>query len=107
MPIGFKNSRSGDIQSAVNAAVAASAPQKRLSTDYRGRVQIEEARGNPDVHIILRGSENAPNYGETFVAESKERLAKAGFRGSQILIDCLQLICYDFNLSLLQAMLNT
>lgn len=33
----------GDIQSAVNAAVAASAPQKRLSTDYRGRVQIEEA----------------------------------------------------------------
>jgi len=88
MPIGFKNSRSGDIQSAVNAAVAASAPQKRLSTDYRGRVQIEEARGNPDVHIILRGSENGPNYGETFVAESKERLAKAGFRGSQILIDC-------------------
>ena len=81
---------------------------------------ILQARGNPDVHIILRGSENGPNYGslsvpftltsdlapaicfcqrlihptgctdppgtgeivargETFVAESKERLAKAGF----------------------------
>ncbi|CAK9067756.1 unnamed protein product [Durusdinium trenchii] len=88
MPIGFKNSRSGDIQSAVNAAVAASSPQKRLSTDPRGRVQIEQAIGNPDVHIILRGSEDGPNFGETFVAEAKERLAQAGFRGSQILIDC-------------------
>lgn len=88
MPMGFKNGRSGDLQSAVNAAVAASLPQKRLSTDARGHVQLEKAPGNPDVHIILRGSESGPNYGEAFVAESKERLAKAGFRGSQILIDC-------------------
>ena len=33
----------GDIQSAVNAAVAASTPQKRLSTDHRGRIQLEQA----------------------------------------------------------------
>lgn len=27
------------------------------------RSVILQARGNPDVHIILRGSENGPNYG--------------------------------------------
>ena len=38
----------GDLQSAVNAAVAASLPQKRLSTDARGHVQLEKVRsGKP------------------------------------------------------------
>ncbi|CAJ1378977.1 unnamed protein product [Effrenium voratum] len=88
MPIGFKNGRNGDIQSAVNAAVAAVAPQKRLTTDTHGRVRIEQAPGNLDGHIILRGSESGPNFGETFVAEAKERLQDAGFSGARILIDC-------------------
>ncbi|CAE7601007.1 aroG [Symbiodinium pilosum] len=78
----------GDIQDAVNAAVAASAPQKKLAPDSRGRVRIVQADGNPDSHIVLRGGEDGPNFGEAFVAEAKERLNKAGFRGAQIMIDC-------------------
>ena len=37
----------GDLQSAVNAAVAASLPQKRLSTDARGHVQLEKVWKTP------------------------------------------------------------
>ncbi|CAE7726454.1 Phospho-2-dehydro-3-deoxyheptonate aldolase [Symbiodinium microadriaticum] len=88
MPMGFKNGRSGDIQDAVNAAVAASSPQKRLAPDRHGRVRIVQAEGNPAPHIVLRGAESGPNFGEAFVAEAGERLSKAGFRGAQIMIDC-------------------
>mmetsp|Transcript_52971 Transcript_52971/g.95644 ORF Transcript_52971/g.95644 Transcript_52971/m.95644 type:complete len:284 (+) Transcript_52971:17-868(+) len=88
MPMGFKNTRTGDIESAVNAAVAAAAPQKRLAPDGRGRVRIVQADGNPQPHIILRGGESGPNFGEEFVAEARELLTKAGFSGAQIMIDC-------------------
>ena len=50
----------GDIQDAVNAAVAASAPQKKLAPDSRGRVRIVQV-GHPTMsllwqHMLLKAS---------------------------------------------------
>lgn len=88
MPIGMKNSRSGDLQSAVNAVVAASAPQRRLAADGRGRVQVLHAPGNAYGHVVLRGGEDGPNFDNATVTEAAERLRKAGFSGARVVIDC-------------------
>lgn len=88
MPIGFKNGRTGDVQSAVNAAVAASSAQRRLATDSSGRLKIAHAEGNKHVHVILRGGEKAPNFDNVSVTDAGERLEKAGFLGARVVIDC-------------------
>jgi len=88
MPVGFKNTRSGDIQSAVNAVVAAAAPQRKLAMDDNGRLQLVAAAGNANGHVILRGGENGPNYDNASVAEAADRLSQAGFRGARVVVDC-------------------
>ena len=35
-------------------------------------------KGNPDVHIILRGGAKGPNYAAEYVREAGEKLLKAG-----------------------------
>lgn len=88
MPIGFKNSRSGGVQDAVNAVVAAAAPQRRLAVDGGGRLRVTEAPGNPDGHVVLRGGEDGPNYDNVSVADAAARLQKAGFTGARVVVDC-------------------
>jgi len=88
MPIGFKNARSGDVQSAVNAAIAAAAPQRRLSVNVAGRLRAVEAAGNAGGHVVLRGGESGPNYDETSVAEAADEMERAGFTGRRVVVDC-------------------
>lgn len=88
MPIGFKNGRGGDVQSAVNAAIAGAAHQRRLSVDGAGRLRVAEAAGNVGGHVILRGGEEGPNYDEETVAEAAEKLGRAGFHGRRVVVDC-------------------
>jgi phospho-2-dehydro-3-deoxyheptonate aldolase len=35
-------------------------------------------KGNPDVHIILRGGSKGPNYSAEYVRDAGEKLLKAG-----------------------------
>jgi len=88
MPVGFKNTRSGDIQSAVNAVVAAALPQRKLAVDDNGRLQLLVAAGNANGHVILRGSERRPNYDNISITEAAERLSRAGFKGARVVVDC-------------------
>ena len=62
MPIGFKNGTDGNIQIAIDAVRAASHPHQFLSVTKQGLSAIVATRGNPDCHIILRGSSQGPNY---------------------------------------------
>lgn len=62
MPVGFKNSTAGNIQVAVDAVYAASHPHHFLGVSYNGIASIVATSGNPDCHIILRGSATGPNY---------------------------------------------
>lgn len=88
MPVGFKNARSGDVQSAVNAAIASASSQRRLAIDGAGRVHVISASGNMAGHIILRGGDSGPNYDNASVTAAAERLQKAGFTGRRVVVDC-------------------
>lgn len=89
MPIGFKNGRGGSLQDSVNAAIAASQPQRNLGIDPKsGHVSVIDAAGNRYGHVVLRGSEDGPNFDSKAVAEAADRLGKAGFEGRRVVIDC-------------------
>jgi 3-deoxy-7-phosphoheptulonate synthase len=39
---------------------------------------LQSDKGNPDVHIILRGGSKGPNYAAEYVRDAGQKLAKAG-----------------------------
>jgi 3-deoxy-7-phosphoheptulonate synthase len=86
MPVGFKNSPDGDVQGAVDAVSAAASAQVFPGIDEDGRAAIFETTGNPDGHIVLRGSSTGPNFDEVNVADALDRLRRAG-QGRGVVID--------------------
>jgi 3-deoxy-7-phosphoheptulonate synthase len=73
MPVGFKNGTDGNVQIAVDAIRAASHPHHFLSVTKQGIHAIVATKGNDRCHVILRGSNQGPNYS----AEHIERTARA------------------------------
>ncbi len=78
MPVGFKNSPDGDVQSAVDAVGAARVSQVFPGIDRDGSAAVFETTGNPDGHVVLRGSTLGPNYDEPSVADALDALERAG-----------------------------
>ncbi|MCK0113221.1 3-deoxy-7-phosphoheptulonate synthase [Ornithinimicrobium sp. F0845] len=78
MPVGLKNGSDGSVQVAVDACVAAGAPQTFLGVDEDGRAALVETEGNPDGHVILRGGRGGPNYDAVSVAAAGRLLSGAG-----------------------------
>jgi 3-deoxy-7-phosphoheptulonate synthase len=87
MPIGFKNSTSGDLQVAVDAIGAALNGHSYLSVSPDGSAAIATSAGNPHSHIILRGGKGITNYDAEAVKTTEAALTKAGC-AHQIVIDC-------------------
>jgi len=87
MPIGFKNSTDGNIKIAIDAARVARLPHHFLSLAPNGKVAIRHSVGNPDSHIILRGSRQTSNYSPAHLNEVKELLNKIGLH-SRLIVDC-------------------
>src|SRR5581483_9169805 len=87
VPVGFKNGTDGNIQIAIDAVQAASHPHQFLSVTKQGLSAIVATRGNPDCHIILRGSSKGPNYEAEAVAQAVASLEKAGLR-PRVMVDC-------------------
>ena len=77
MPLGFKNTTSGDLVAAINAVKAASQPQTFLGVSEEGIASAVTTTGNPDCHIILRGGENGPNYDEASISAARAALEAA------------------------------
>lgn len=86
MPIGFKNSTEGDVQGAVDAVDAASRPQVFPGITHDGRGAVFSTSGNPDCHIVLRGSSSGPNFDGPSTADAIERLERKGLRG-RVVVD--------------------
>jgi 3-deoxy-7-phosphoheptulonate synthase len=78
MPVGFKNRTDGNVQVAVDAVRAAAVPHAFAGIAEDGAPAIQHTRGNHDCHIILRGGQDAPNYGAAGVAEALAMLRAAG-----------------------------
>lgn len=86
-PVGFKNSTDGSLKVATDAMSAALHEHSFLGINFEGRSSIVHTRGNPDVHIVLRGGKHGPNYQPESVAETSQRLT-ANKLPSSIMIDC-------------------
>lgn len=87
MPVGFKNGTDGDVQTAVDAVLAARNSHTFLGMDYEGNACVVETAGNPGGHVVLRGGRTGPNYSAEHVARACEQLAAAGLPEA-VVVDC-------------------
>jgi 3-deoxy-7-phosphoheptulonate synthase len=85
-PIGFKNSTDGTIKIAIDAIGAAMSPHHFISLNKAGHSAIFSTTGNEDVHIILRGGNDRPNYDAVNVEQVAEGLTNAQLKPN-IMID--------------------
>jgi 3-deoxy-7-phosphoheptulonate synthase len=86
-PLGIKNSTDGNLQHAIDAIKAAGQPHNFLGITHGGRSAIVHTTGNPDVHIVLRGGGDRPNYYPEDIARTEALLKKANLPVS-IMVDC-------------------
>lgn len=77
-PVGFKNATSGNLRVAVDAAYSATKRHSFLSVDRDGCVSVEDTAGNSAAHVILRGSENGPNFSKDNLLWAKRELSRIG-----------------------------
>jgi len=85
-PVGFKNATSGDVQVAIDAILSAAHSHTFLGHTKHGQSAIFVTTGNPDCHIILRGGRKTVNYTAESVADTAEKMEKAGI-APRIMID--------------------
>ncbi len=86
-PVGFKNATDGSVQTAVDAILVAAEPHTFPSISMAGRAIVVATSGNPHGHLILRGSEQGPNYEADSVARAADDLARAGL-SPRLIVDC-------------------
>lgn len=87
MPIGFKNSIDGNIDSAIQGVCVARHRHQFLHLSDQGMISIAKSSGNPHAHIVLRGSLSGPNYDEKTVQLALDKLRKSELP-PRLLIDC-------------------
>ena len=86
-PVGFKNGTDGGLKVATDAMAASLREHNFLGINYEGIISIVSTKGNPDVHIVLRGGNDAPNYFKENIEEAAALLAKNNLP-SAIMVDC-------------------
>lgn len=79
MPTGFKNTTSGNIQSAIDGMRAASIKHVFFGINDNGENCMIHTKGNNNTHLILRGSSEGPNYYKEYVEKCNT---------NNIMIDC-------------------
>ncbi|PLX68943.1 MAG: 3-deoxy-7-phosphoheptulonate synthase [Denitrovibrio sp.] len=86
-PVGFKNGTDGGLKIATDAMAASLREHSFLGINYEGMTAIVHTKGNPDVHIVLRGGNDSPNYYEKDIKETVELLAKNKLPDA-VMVDC-------------------
>ncbi|AKC60351.1 3-deoxy-7-phosphoheptulonate synthase [Blochmannia endosymbiont of Camponotus (Colobopsis) obliquus] len=86
MSIGFKNSTSGNLMSAINAIRAASISHCFMGINQSGRICLLKTQGNLNGHVILRGGIK-PNYYPEDIAYCESQLLKVGLP-LFLMVDC-------------------
>jgi 3-deoxy-7-phosphoheptulonate synthase len=88
MPVGFKNSTDGNLQTAVDAVLTARSSHWFPSVTKQGVSAIFHTTGNDTCHVILRGgTQTGPNYEAGHVTHACALLAANGLTTS-LMIDC-------------------
>ena len=86
-PVGFKNPMNGNVQTAVDAILAAAQPHKFPSISLDGRAVVVTTTGNPHCHLVLRGAGDRPNYDAASVAAAAGALSQAALP-PRLMVDC-------------------
>ena len=87
MPVGFKNGTDGGLRVAINAMKSALQPHHFLGINNDGLSSAIQTSGNRNVHLVLRGGSNGPNYDAGSIHKASESLASEGLPDA-IMIDC-------------------
>ena len=87
LPIGFKNTIFGEMDPAINGILAAREPHSYLGINKEGKAAALRSQGNPLAHLVLRGSEEGPNFDEQSVKKVLARLERHSLN-TGLLIDC-------------------
>ena len=87
MPIGFKNETDGTLDNAICGALVARHPQASVGINQEGQVCSLKTSGNPFTHLVLRGSQDAPNYDHISISEAIHKQRLYGLN-SRLMIDC-------------------
>lgn len=87
MPLGFKNTTDGCIKTAVHAINEARNPQTFMGINEKGYASYIITKGNPNCHIVLRGSVKGPNYEREFIEEVESKLREYDLPET-IMVDC-------------------
>lgn len=92
MPVGFKNATDGSVMAAINGCLAASGQHTFFGIDHLGRACAVQTLGNPDCHIVLRGSSKGPNYDSQSVHDAmsmiRQRLGEDALASHGLIVDC-------------------
>jgi len=87
IPLGFKNSISGNIDIAINGVAFAFRKQTFIGINCNGDFSIIHSAGNPYAHLILRGGQDGPNYSREHISKAEKALVSLNFP-KNIIIDC-------------------
>lgn len=87
MPVGFKNGTGGSVKIAIDAISAAKQPHHFLGVTLTGNAAIVSTVGNPNCHVILRGSTIGPNYDSECVNNVAQMLGSKNI-DSKVMVDC-------------------
>lgn len=87
MPVGFKNNTEGNIKAAIDAVQVAQCPHHFLGINTLGIPSIIKTTGNPNGHIILRGSNTTTNYSVHHIHEAANLLRYANLT-PRLMVDC-------------------
>ncbi|MDF7640400.1 3-deoxy-7-phosphoheptulonate synthase [Bifidobacterium sp. ESL0784] len=92
MPIGFKNATDGSVKAAIDGCYTATQQHTFFGIDHLGRACAVETLGNPDCHVVLRGSSHGPNYDADSVQVAmnsiRSEMPEDSAAGHGLVIDC-------------------
>jgi len=87
IPVGFKNSTDGNLDSAVHGAFSAKESHALMHIDPHGRICAVQSQGNPYSHIVLRGAKESTNYDKVSIQMALLKLKSAQLT-ERLMIDC-------------------
>ncbi|MFO8031359.1 MAG: 3-deoxy-7-phosphoheptulonate synthase [Desulfohalobiaceae bacterium] len=92
MPVGFKNGTDGNLDTAINAMLAARTPQSFLGVDQEGRICMVCTQGNVWGNVVLRGGGSRPNYDPQSVEQTCSKLREKELPEA-VIVDCSHANC--------------
>ncbi len=94
MPVGFKNTEDGNVETAVNAIERAGLPAEIWAPNDDGVYEAIPTLGNEDTHVILRGSKHNVNYDGNTISKTNHLLHQRNLKRS-IVVDCAHGNCFN------------